>query len=64
MFPGALPPLIRSTTVYSAAPSDPSQNPGCSAADMNPIGRLFSCRLFHCFSRMAVSGMSIQMKII
>ncbi len=63
MRPGALPPLIRFTTVYSALPSEASQKPGCSAADMNPTGRLFSRKLFHCLSRIAVSGMSIQMKM-
>ncbi len=59
---GALPPLTALTTVYSQLPFEAFQNPGCSAADMKPNGRLSRRKSLHCFNSTTVSGMSIQMK--
>ena len=59
---GAFPALTTLQSVYSPFPSVAFQNPGCSAAArVEPKGRAGILSSYHCFSRMELSGMSIQM---
>ena len=59
---GELPPLTRSTSKYSVLPADAFQKVGCSAALTKPMGSAFDFMSLHCFRRIALSGISIQIK--
>jgi len=60
-----LPALTTLQRVYSPLPSVAFQKPGCSAAArVDPKGSAGIFISYHCFSRMALSGISIQILMI